>query len=87
MQDNYQAHPNLAVTFAHLRDVCLVRGWTVRMNLFECGSTVTVLDASGKRLTSATWRCEDDLQPDAATMCAEWLVVNNKLTLADFNAY
>lgn len=85
MAERFQAHPNVTVTFAHLRTVCIRRGWSVRMNIFDCGHYVAVHDEHGKQIVSKTWRCDEDNMRDGASQCAIWLIERGKLTLAEFD--
>ena len=86
MAEQFQAHPNVTVTFAHLRDVAMRKGWTTRMHIFDCGHYVAVYDEQGKQIISKTWRCDEDDMPDGASQCAGWLIERGKLTFADFDA-
>jgi hypothetical protein len=83
---NYQAHPNMLITFAHLRRVCIRKGWSARMNIFDCGHYVAVHDEQGRQVVSKTWRCGEDEYPDGAAQCAIWLMQRGRLTLGEFNA-
>jgi hypothetical protein len=79
------AHPNMHVTFAHLRDVLGNKfGWTVRMNIFDCGHYVEVEGEDRRRVIARTWRCDDTAQ-DASSQIAQWLVDTGRMRVADFD--
>lgn len=81
------AHPNMRVTFATLRDVCFRKlNLQVSMNLFDCGHHVRVI-RDGATLIQGDWRCSDDPNAqDGPSKCAQWLVANGYLRVADFDA-
>lgn len=83
VQGKYMAHPNMSVTFAHLRDVCGPKNLQVSMTLFECGHAVAVM-RDGLTIIRGRWEC-GDLGPEGASQCANWLIEKGYLTVADFN--
>lgn len=80
------AYPNMRVTFATLREVALKHNWIVRMDIFDCGHYVTLLDMDGKKIHAATWRCDDDPKAqDGSSKIAQWLVDAGELAVSDFD--
>ena len=75
-----QAHP-AHIPFKALRDACINRGMSVRMQIFEGGETVIVRDSSNKDLLSVTREYGDSENACAAAM--QWLIENDYISSGD----
>lgn len=80
---NDQAHPAY-VTFKELRDACISRGMSVRMQIFEGGETVVVRDTANKDLLNVTR--EYGGTENAAAAAMHWLIENDYISSGDTEA-
>jgi len=77
---NQQAH-RAHVNFKELRDICISRGMSVRMQIFEGGETVVVRDASNKDLLNVTR--EYGGSENACAAALHWLIENDYVSSGD----